>query len=80
MVQEEVAGVVIVGKVGAVRRVPAVLVRVEITIPLMLANNIFHKVAPFMVVGPWYKMCLRFDQYTAWHSLVVGGLHDDFRL
>lgn len=60
MIQEEVAGTVIISKVCAVG-VPAVLVEVGVAIPLMLADDVSYKPAPFVVVTPGYEMCLRAD-------------------
>lgn len=76
MIEEKVAAAVVVTEVSAVWGVPAVVVRVEIAIPLMLTNSVFHELAPFMVFIARYKMGFCLNQYPPWGELVGGWLHN----
>jgi hypothetical protein len=60
MIDEEVATCIMVSKIGAVF-VPTILAKVEIAIPMVLANKIPYTLTSLVVGVPRYKMCFRLN-------------------
>lgn len=62
MIDKEVAITVLISKMVTVH-IPTILVPIEVTVPVVLTDEVSHKLDSFRIIISWHKMCYCLHQY-----------------